>query len=66
MKTKHMLHAKTNIELNRKINSRGNKEQHHAISCNRNPKVVRRGVWVFNNKHLTAKTGCGINFFEFY
>jgi len=61
-----MLHAGTKIELNAKINSRGNKEQHHAISCNQNPKALRRGSWICYNNHLTTKTGCSLNFFEFY
>jgi len=51
--------------LNNKINLRGNREQHHALSISKNKKVLRRGVWL-SNEHITLKTKCTYNFIEFY
>lgn len=51
--------------LNEKINLKGNREQHHAVSINKNQHVLRHGSWV-NNTHVTKKTGCTLDFQPFY
>jgi len=67
-----MLHVNTNIGINAKINSRGNKEQHSTISGNKtiwgggSLKAKRKGVIITGNDHLTKRNHTSVNYFEFY
>lgn len=75
MKTIFLLHANTQINIHEKINSRGNKEQaalnpyfkkFDTIWGGGSAKSKRKGTWISYNEHLTAKTFCTHNYFEFY